>query len=100
MFKPNTPLYSTQVERREGQSVLYVNYLGASFVPSISDSPEVMARTIDALIDNSNVSSVVFVQQRNYHYPFDQVALLAEVAGLYQFFIQQEQILSPSKIAY
>jgi type IV secretory pathway ATPase VirB11/archaellum biosynthesis ATPase len=99
MFKPNTPLYSTQVERREGQSVLYVNYLGASFVPSISDSPDVMGRTIDALIDNSNVSSVVFVQQRNYHYPFDQVALLAEIAGLYQFFMQQEQILSPGKMA-
>lgn len=100
MFKQNTPLYSTQVERREGQSVLYVNYLGASFVPSISDLPEVMARTIDALIDNSNVSSVVFVQQRNYHYPFEQVALLSEIAGLYQFFIQQEQILSPQRLGF
>ena len=99
MFKPNTPLYSTQLERREGQSVLYVNYLGASFVPSIADSPDVMARTIDALIDNSNVSSVVFVQQRNYNYPFEQITLLSEIAGLYQFLMQQEQILSPEKLA-
>ncbi|MEK6896643.1 MAG: type II/IV secretion system ATPase subunit [Nanoarchaeota archaeon] len=99
MFKPNTPLYSTQVERREGQSVLYVNYLGASFVPSIADSSDVMARTVDALTDNSNVSSVVFVQQRNYHYPFEQVALLSEIAGLYQFFMRQEQIFSPEKLA-
>ncbi|MEK6898844.1 MAG: type II/IV secretion system ATPase subunit [Nanoarchaeota archaeon] len=99
LFKQNAPLYGIEIDRKEGESVLYVNYLGASFVPSISDSGDVMERTIDTLTKNPNVSRIVFVQQRNYHYPFEQVALLAEIAGLYTHLIKQENVLSPSKMA-
>lgn len=99
MFKQNAALFSTEVERKEGETILYVNYLGAPYVPSLAESPEVMARTVDALLDNSNISRVVFVQQRNYHYPFEQVALLSEVGSLYRFLIQQERVLSPEKLA-
>lgn len=99
LFKQNAPLYSVEVERREGETILYVNYLGASFVPSLADSPEVMARTVDALIENSNISRVVFVQQRNFHYPYDQVALLTEIAGLYTHLMRQENVLSPQRLA-
>lgn len=77
---------------------MYINYLGAEFTPSLSDSPEVMARTIDSLIENPNVSRIIFVQQRNYVYPFEQVTLLAEIARLYNFMMKQENILSPEKL--
>lgn len=99
MFKHNAPLFSTEIERKEGETILYVNYLGAPFVPSLAESPEVMARTIDSLLDNSNVSRIVFVQQRNYHYPFEQVTLLEEMGSLYRYLLQQERILSPEKLA-
>jgi hypothetical protein len=52
MFKQGGPLYSSEIERKEGESILYVNYLGAPYVPSVADSAEVMARTMDALLEN------------------------------------------------
>ncbi len=100
MFKQNSPLYSAEVERKEGESILYVNYLGAGFVPSIADSPEVMARTVNALVENPSISRVVFVQQRNYNYPFEQVSFLAEVAHLYNFLTKQERIFAPEKLSF
>jgi type IV secretory pathway ATPase VirB11/archaellum biosynthesis ATPase len=99
MFKQGGPLYSSEIERKEGESILYVNYLGAPYVPSVADSAEVMARTMDALLENPTVSRVVFVQQHNYNYPFEQVSLLAEIARLYQYWMQQERVLSPEKLA-
>lgn len=99
IFKHNAPLYSTEIERKEGETILYINYMGATFVPSLAESPEVMARTIDALLDNSNISRVVFVQQRNYHYPLEQVSLLEEMGALYRYLLQQERLLSPEKLA-
>ena len=35
MFKDNTPLYSYEVLRESGENVMYANYLGADFVPSL-----------------------------------------------------------------
>lgn len=99
LFPQNAPLYSTDVERREGESILYVNYFGASFVPSLADSAEVMGRTMDALSEHSTVSRIVFVQQRNYHYPYEQVSLLLDIAHLVTFLNKQERILSPERIA-
>ncbi len=98
VFKLNAPLYSVEVERKEGENILYMNFLGAPFVPSVADSPEVMARTVDALVENSEIGRVIFVQQRNYNYPFEQVKLLIEIAQLYNFLIKQERILSAEKL--
>ncbi len=98
VFNLKSPLYSVELQRKEGESILYINYLGASFTPSISESAEVMSRTIDALIENSEVSRLIFVQQRNYNYPYEQVYLLGEIARLYTFLIQQEKILSPERL--
>lgn len=100
MFKEGTPLYSYEVVRESGENVMYVNYLGAPFVPSIADYPEVMARTIDILGENANVSRLVFVQQRNYNHGFEQVKMLSEVAIMYNLLIKQEKILSPEKLSF
>ena len=66
IFKPEAALYSYEVEREAGQNVLYFNYLGAPFVPSVAESGRVMSSVIDALIESPNVARIVFVQQRNY----------------------------------
>lgn len=100
MFKDNTPLYSYDIVSESGENVMYVNYLGEPSVPSISDSPEVMARTIDSLAENSNISRVVLVQQRNYSYDFKQVQMLVEIAALYNFLMKQEQVLSQEKLSF
>jgi type IV secretory pathway ATPase VirB11/archaellum biosynthesis ATPase len=98
VFSTESPLYSIEVERKGGENLMYVNYLGAPFTPSIAESSDVMSYAVDSLIDNPNVSRIIFVQQRNYNYPFKQVALLSEIAQLYNYLIKQEKVLSPEKL--
>jgi len=97
-FADGSPLYSYEIQREGGEDVLYVNYLGAMYVPSLADYGEVMERTIDALIENPNVARIVFVQQKNYNYDFNETAMLLEIAQLYVFFLKQEKILSHNKL--
>lgn len=100
IFKEGSPLYAIEIERKEGEDVLYVNYLQAGFVPSIADNQDVMARTVDALAENPNIARVIFVQQRNYNYPFEQINLLSEIAGLYNFLVKHEDILSTARLQF
>ena len=91
--------HSYEVARESGENVLYVNYLGDKIVPSIGDFAEVMGRTIDVLREESNISRIVFVQQRNYSYDFSQVEMLQGVAGLVTFLTKQEKIVSPERLS-
>ena len=97
-FKEGTKLYSYEVQREGGEDILYINYLGAPFVPSISDYPNVMERTVDVLIENPNVSRIVFVQQKNYNYDLSETSLLLEIAQLYVYLIKKEKALSQEKL--
>ena len=97
-FKEGTAVYGSEVQREGSEDILYINYLGVPYVPSIADYPEVMARTVDSLIENPNVSRIVFVQQKNYNYDFEETSMLLEIAQLYVYFIKQEQILSQRKL--
>ena len=97
-FEKEEALYSYEVKREGGEDVLYINYMGAPYVPSIADHPEVMERTIDSLIENPNASRIVFVQQKNYNYDFRETGYLLEVAQLYVFLIKQERVLSQEKL--
>jgi flagellar protein FlaI len=98
-FKPNSQVYATEIQREQGEDVLYINTIGAPFVPSLAEYPDVMSRTVDLLGENPNVSRVVFVQQRNYSYPSKQVLMLAEIARIYNFLVKQEEILSPKRLS-
>ena len=64
IFDKGTKLYAYEVRSEAGENVAYVNYLGAPFIPSIASLPEVMARTVDLLIESPNVSPIVLFQQR------------------------------------
>lgn len=99
MFKGDAVLHSYEVVREGGENVMYVNYLGDRIVPSVSDFAEVMARTVDALREESNIARIVFVQQRNYSYDFPQVSILQGVAALATFLIKQEKIVSPEVLS-
>ncbi len=99
LFKPGTALYSYEVSREAGNQVMYINYLGALEVPSLAESPDIMARTVDLLIEAPNISRVVFVQQRNYSYDFSQVFMLQEIANIFVYLTKKEKILSPLKLS-
>jgi type IV secretory pathway ATPase VirB11/archaellum biosynthesis ATPase len=87
-----------EIKREGGEDVLYLNYLGMPYVPSLADSAEVMGRTSDVLVENPNVSRIVFVQQRNYNYDLEETSMLLEIAQLYVYLLKQEKILSRDKI--
>ena len=97
-FREGTPLYSHEVRREGGEDIIYINYLGAPYSPNLADSAETMERTIDALIQNPNISRIIFVQQKNYNYDFKETSLLLEIAQLYTYLIKQERILSQEKL--
>jgi flagellar protein FlaI len=97
-FKKETPLYAYEIVREAGADVMYVNYMTAGFVPSLAESGDVMARAIDSLAENPNVSKLVFVQQRNYVYDSVEVFLLVEVSQLYNYLIKEERVLTPSRL--
>jgi type IV secretory pathway ATPase VirB11/archaellum biosynthesis ATPase len=97
-FKEGAPLYSYEIRREGGEDVIYFNYLGANFVPSLADQPEVMARAVDALIESPNVSRMVFVQQKNYNYDFNESSMLLEIASLYVHLVKQENILAQERL--
>jgi len=89
---------SYEIRREGGEDVLYLNYLGAPYVPSIADSGDVMARVIDVLAENPNVSRIILVQQKNYNYDLEETSTLLEIAQLYTYLLKQEKILSREKI--
>ncbi|MBU0893862.1 MAG: type II/IV secretion system ATPase subunit [Nanoarchaeota archaeon] len=97
-FKRDTPLYSYDIQRQGGEDVLYINYLGAPFVPDIANYAEIMERAVDVLVENPNISRMVFVQQKNYNYDINEVGMLLEIAQLYVYFVKQERILSRDKL--
>ncbi|PIN89135.1 secretion system protein [Candidatus Pacearchaeota archaeon CG10_big_fil_rev_8_21_14_0_10_34_76] len=99
IFNQGSPLYAVEIDHKEGENIMYINYFGAPFVPSLARYGEVMARTISSIIENPNVSRVVFVQQRNYNYPFEQVEMLVEIAQLFNFLTKQEKVLSPERLS-
>ncbi len=97
-FDKKTPLYSYEVKKEGGEDVMYINYMGASYVPVLAEFPEVMERTIDSLMESSNVSRVVLVQEKSYNYDSKETFYLLEVAQLYSYLADQEKILSHSKL--
>ena len=98
-FEKDAKPYSYEVLKEGGEEVLYLNYNGADYLPSIAEFPDVMERTIDVLIENPNVSRIVFVMDKSYNYDFKETNYLLEVASLYVYFLRQEKILSFEKLA-
>ncbi|MBS3078057.1 type II/IV secretion system ATPase subunit [Candidatus Pacearchaeota archaeon] len=97
-FEKGAKLYSYEVEREGGEDILYFNYQDSSSSPNLAAYPEVMDRTVDALIENPNVSRIIFVKEKNYNYDFRETGYLLEIASLYVYFLKQEEILSHEKL--
>ncbi len=97
-FEKEAKLYSYETAREGGEDVLYINYFGVPYVPSISENYEDMERVIDCLIENPNVSRIVLSQQKNYNYDLTETSMLLEIAQFYVYLMKQENILSQRKL--
>jgi len=99
MFKEGTKTGEFEIESKGGEDILHINYLNAPFVPNIAENPGVMGSVVDFLAENPNLSRIVFVQQRNYSYNFEQVQMMLEIARIYIFLTKQEGLLSPAMLS-
>ncbi|MFO7711395.1 MAG: type II/IV secretion system ATPase subunit [Candidatus Woesearchaeota archaeon] len=78
-----------EVERQGEDTILRINCDGCTLAPSLEDSPECMARTIDKLIHIKNISKIVFFQKRDYEYDYSQTMMLMDVANLFSRIVRQ-----------
>ncbi len=83
-----------KVKRKGGEDILYVDLKTYPNAPSLSDDPILMAETISILMENQNVSRIIFEQNKNYNYDFKETTYLIEIASLYIHLTKQEKILS------
>ena len=80
---------------REGQdTILRINSSSWSYSPSIENNPLIMARVIDLLVENPNITRIIFTQRRNYIYNYDQTQMLVEIANVYNHLSRQKNFLT------
>ena len=80
---------------KEGEEeVMKINYDGLDLAPSIEDSSECMADTIDKIIQVPSINRIVFYQKRNYEYNYEQTQILREIANIYNHLTKQNNLIS------
>ena len=94
----NSDGFNYEIQRKGGEDILFLDFSKLNFPPSLAESPFVMEKTVDALIENPNVSRIIFSREKNYDYNFLETSYLLEIANLFIRLVRQEKILSHSKI--
>ncbi len=80
---------------REGEDViLRINCSKCPLVPSLEDTPNCMTSVITKLVENNDVTKVIFSQRRDYEYDYNQIQLLIEIAKIYKKLIKNKDIIS------
>ncbi len=80
---------------REGEDViLKINCSKCPLVPSLEDTPACMSSVITKLIENNDVTKVIFSQKRDYEYDYNQIQLLIEIAQIYKKLVKDKNIIS------
>ena len=88
---------SYDVQKEGKETIIRFNWLGCPYSPSIEDDPECMSRVIDAIIQVRNVSRIVIAEAYEYEYSKKQTGILAEIAGVLDLLLKEENILTKSK---
>jgi len=86
--------------QREGEdNALRVNCANCSYAPSIEDNAFCMAAMIERLIENSDTTKIVLSQKRDFEYDYNQVAVLQEIAKIYNELVKQKNLISYHTLA-
>jgi archaeal flagellar protein FlaI len=89
---------ASEVIREGDETLIRVNAEGLQVVPSIEDEELFMGKAVDLLIENPGATKIVFTQQRDYEYEYNQVRLLAEIASLYKRLLKRSDEFSIAKL--
>src|SRR3989338_5632896 len=79
-------------EFNEESGTLTVNLLGFLYGASIEDYEEVMARTINYILKEKTVNSVILLKEREYEYGPDQTKMLVEIAEIIEDIVKSNLI--------
>ena len=99
LFRQDKQDWDFEVIPEGEENILYIYVEDIPLTPSIEDSSLVFAKTIDILLQVSNVSKIVFTQQRDYEYDYNQVQILLELANIYKQLYKQKTLFSYSSQA-
>ncbi len=79
----------------EGEdNILFIYLENTMYIPSVEDTPECMAKTIDILVQLERITKIIFTQKRDYEYDFEQTNLLVELARLYKKIIKNKLLFA------
>lgn len=98
MAEGKTRDYHLSTEGKE--DVLTFDATSWSFSPSIEENPLVMGMVLDALVAMPHVKRVVFHQRKHYHYGYDQIQILAEIARIYHYLLKGKKLLSMEHLGF
>ncbi len=94
----DTGVLSAEIIREGDETIIQVNAEGIAVVPSIEDEELFMAKAVELLVENPGATKIVFSQQRDYEYEFQQVKYLAEIAQVYKRLVKKSEEFSFQKI--
>tara|TARA_Y100000310_G_scaffold202483_1_gene202669 strand:- start:6267 stop:8549 length:2283 start_codon:yes stop_codon:yes gene_type:complete len=89
-----------QVILQGTEEILKIDASNWNYTPSLEDNPYIMASVIDKLAAAPRVSSIIFHQQKNFTYPYDQTNLLVTIAKIYDHLTKSKKVLSLTALGY
>lgn len=92
--------FSYELVNEGEDTTLRIDCATCNFLPSIEDSSLVMSKTIEILVENKAVTKIVFYQQRDYEYGFNQTQMLQEIAKVYEGLVRQKSLLSYQSLGF
>jgi len=82
-----------KIEIEGSAKVIKVDFSGSIYSPSIEDSPEIMARVFDVLLESGAVQKISFIQREEYVYSKAQADMLYEIVEFYKQQIKEGGLL-------
>ncbi len=86
-------------EYNEEGNRLEVDCSGCVYGSSVADYEECMKRTIEKLMEVKGVESIIFKNNREYEYPYEQTKLLAEIAETIQDITKEKGLRKIEKMS-
>jgi type IV secretory pathway ATPase VirB11/archaellum biosynthesis ATPase len=94
LFNNGSAENSYDITKEGEDTVLRVDYENSFDIPSLEDSEQCMADTIEKLMANRNITKIVFTQKRDYEYDYPQTKILSEFARLYLNILKHKDVFT------
>ncbi len=91
-------IFSAELNREGDENVLRVDANNVQKMPSVEDEALFMGKAVDLLVQNPSTTKIIFDQQREFEYEYNQVRLLKEVAVAYRRLSKQSSEYSLERI--